>query len=102
MNLQFSVRFGVGLPFFMKTINMLAKQAFDELDTDILDRRGLKWEWAKIDNDVMEGEIRLEWEKIIASKIQKVEDSYALALAKHVPSKYWADTITEARKNIND
>lgn len=51
----------------------LVRLAFDALSDDIADRRGLKWEWEKVDDDVMQGEIRPAWEAIIASVLQKWE-----------------------------
>lgn len=47
-------------------MNLTDKQ-WKSLCRDILDRRGLKWEWAKIDDDV-KAEIRKAWDKIIFSR----------------------------------
>jgi len=38
--------------------------AVDEIIADLSDRRGLKWEWSKIDEDVRE-EIRAAWIEIV-------------------------------------
>lgn len=39
-------------------------KAIDALIADICDRRGLKWEWEKIDDDVVQ-EIRAAWRDIL-------------------------------------
>jgi hypothetical protein len=49
----------------------LVRQAFDALSDDISDRRGLKWEWTKVDDDVMQNEIRTAWEAIISECVRK-------------------------------
>ena len=46
------------------------------LEADISDRRGLKWEWDKIDADVKE-EIRAEWRKLIAQHLPVAGDTLA-------------------------
>jgi hypothetical protein len=45
----------------------MTDRQWKELCHDISDRRGLKWEWDKIDDDV-KLEIRKAWEKILGSK----------------------------------
>jgi hypothetical protein len=47
------------------TIEERARQAVDEIITDLSDRRGLKREWAQIDADVQE-EICQTWAELIA------------------------------------
>jgi hypothetical protein len=42
----------------------MTDKQWKELQKDILDRRGLKWEWEKIDPDVKR-DIRKAWEKIL-------------------------------------
>jgi hypothetical protein len=49
----------------------LVRLAFDALSDDISDRRGLKWEWTKVDDDVMQEEIRPAWEAIISECVRK-------------------------------
>lgn len=49
----------------------LSDRQWKELQKDILDRRGLKWEWAKIDNEV-KLEIRKAWEYIIDNSTVKI------------------------------
>ncbi len=44
---------------------------FTALSRDINDRRGLKWEWQQIDEDVMHNEISPEWRKIIERELAK-------------------------------
>lgn len=46
------------------------------LEADISDRRGLKWEWNKIDADVKK-EIREEWRKLIAANLPDAGDTLA-------------------------
>jgi hypothetical protein len=42
---------------------------FAALSEDINDRRGLKWEWRKIDEEVMSNEIKPAWRRIIEAHI---------------------------------
>ena len=42
----------------------MTNKQWKALQADILDRRGLKWEWEKIDKDVLK-EIRKAWETIL-------------------------------------
>lgn len=84
------------------SVQRLVGQVFASLDADIADRCGIKHEWRKIDADVMDNDIRKEWEGIIGSALRLIEDSYALALAQHVPIALWPDTIGAARKLMDD
>lgn len=42
------------------------------LDRDISDRRGIKWEWEKIDPDVMQ-DLKLHWMEIIKEVIKSAQ-----------------------------
>jgi hypothetical protein len=83
-------------------LNRLVRQVFLALDDDISDRCGIKHEWRKIDPHTKEFEIREEWEARILAALRLIEDSYALALAQHVPIAHWPDTIAAARKLMED
>lgn len=54
----------------IKTEQSIPSRIFDKLEKDILDRSGLKAVWASIDDDVMELEIKPEWEAIIQNEIK--------------------------------
>ncbi len=41
------------------------RKIFKALEVDILDRRGIKWEWEKIEREVVNQEIKPAWRKII-------------------------------------
>ena len=47
----------------------VAKRIIERLALDISDRRGLKWEWTRIDNEVMEGELKPTWVQIIIEEL---------------------------------
>lgn len=49
----------------------LVRLAFDALSKDISDRRGLKLEWTKVDDEVMKEEIRPAWEAIISECVRQ-------------------------------
>ncbi len=51
----------------------IAKRIVERLDTDISDRRGLKWEWDKIDSEVMDNELKPTWERIICEEVAKAQ-----------------------------
>jgi hypothetical protein len=42
-----------------------ARELVDAIEYDLGDRRGLKWEWRKIDDDIREG-IKKTWARMIA------------------------------------
>ena len=42
------------------------------LDIDISDRRGLKWEWGKIDEEIM-AELKSEWTKLLKKQLAGYE-----------------------------
>lgn len=48
------------------------KNIIQDLENDILDRRGLKWEWHSIDPDIIENEIKPAWAKIIEKHLTKL------------------------------
>ncbi len=52
------------LEVYLDLGRMAAVKSVGELVEDICDRRGLKWAWAEIDDDVV-GEIRADWYRII-------------------------------------
>ncbi len=49
-----------------KALEARAKAAVKQLEVDILDRRGLQWEWSGIDSDVKRA-IRRTWTRIIVN-----------------------------------
>ena len=58
----------------------IARRIIKRLDYDISDRCGLKWEWAKIDKEVMEDELKPEWEKIIIEELSLETKTHRLAV----------------------
>lgn len=58
-------------PIDKKILKTISNAIFERLSRDIKDRRGIKHEWNAIDKDVMDEEIKPEWEKIIQEEIQK-------------------------------
>ncbi len=47
----------------------IAKRIIKRIDEDISDRRGLKWEWSKIDKEVMNNELKPTWKNIIIQEL---------------------------------
>ncbi len=50
-----------------------AERIFQALDRDIRDRRGLKWEWEKIDEEVM-ARLKADWVEIIVGVLSEEAD----------------------------
>ena len=48
-------------------IETKARMAAEAIGEDISDRRGLKWEWAKVDTAIKDKEIYPAWERIISA-----------------------------------
>ena len=59
----------------MKTLKQTARRIFNRLEGDILDRRGLKYEWNAIDPRIVNEEIRPEWERIIMEEIKRAQET---------------------------
>lgn len=49
-------------------INLKIKKSINEIEKDILDRRGLKWKWSKINSEIKR-EIKKTWAKIIFANL---------------------------------
>ena len=79
------------------------------LSDDIADRRGLKWEWAKIDDDV-KLEIRAAWSKILLAQrtpepapAQQSTDGDVVELARKIVNRLVTDAIgLQWTRNIAD
>ena len=56
------------------------ERLFLALDGDIRDRKGIGNEWEQIDSDVMLGEIKPVWEKIIAAALSAAHAAGAAAM----------------------
>lgn len=54
------------------SISSIARIAALEIEADCLDRRGIKWEFAKVDDDVRE-EILKAWTRIIEKALSKAK-----------------------------
>ena len=52
-----------------KAQEKIANRIIERLDVDISDRRGLKWEWGKIDEEVMDNELKPTWRQIITEEL---------------------------------
>jgi|SRR5712664_2263806 len=63
-----------------------ARELAREIGKDIADRRGLKWEWNKVDDDVKEQQIYPAWEKLLAG---------ALAACALEEAKWWYEGQAE-------
>ena len=53
----------------MEDKEQIADRIIKRLDADISDRRGLKWEWEKIDKEVMDDELKPRWKDIIIEEL---------------------------------
>jgi len=51
------------------SLDPVVRRIFERLETDIRDRKGLKHEWAAIDDDVMNEELRPAWQRILTEEI---------------------------------
>ena len=58
----------------------LAKKICDKLDEDLRSRQVVGDEGALIDGDIMNGEIRPEWERLIAEEIKKQRNNWLLSV----------------------
>jgi hypothetical protein len=52
-------------------VKAIAHRIFKRLDEDIGDRRGIKHEWDAISREVMNGEIRPTWQRIITEEVER-------------------------------
>ena len=52
------------------TVSEVAENIVSEIIKDLSDRRGLRHEWDRIDEDI-QAEIRTTWEQIVVREIQK-------------------------------
>ena len=52
-------------------MNELTDKIFERLSLDISDRRGLKQEWERIDDDIMEEDVKPAWKRIIEDEVLK-------------------------------
>lgn len=52
-------------------LELIAAEIFEKLSRDISDRRGLKYEWEQIDEEIINEELRPAWERIIKKVIRK-------------------------------
>lgn len=52
-------------------MNNLAKSVVEKILDDLTDRRGLRHEWERLDDDVKD-EIRQKWEEIVKDEARKL------------------------------
>jgi hypothetical protein len=77
------------------------REAVDAIVYDLNDRRGLKWEWTKIDEDI-QGEIRAEWAKLIAEELRKLSALDDGRVAKAVAALRTAPQVDSAALDAID